>query len=890
MKKKIFSITFVWIAITCSFSAFGQCDNPPMCGMNELIFTPLPNAIMPLPTFNLDCNATTIEADFDVSGAGNINYTWYDSGGTLVSNDDELTAPSPENYTLEVEYMSQGNQFCCAQEIIVNPWRAEDVNFIFNTQGPNPMQLTQICIGESVNLLSVPNTYCPSSYVWTFPGGSPMTTEFAGIPFTPTMTGLNTVSLQVTDGLGNTATASASLMVNDLPQLTVNTTPPIICAGSEVIVSAVVPPPLSNYTYIWNTGQTTSDFADAPTQNTTYEVEVTDMMSGCKEVNSATVQVNPSPNATIIGGDQSICAGDNISLMTTQNGATYSWSNGDTGQSTTTITPTETDSYSVTVTQGGCSSSDTITVTVIPAENFTITGDSEICTGESTTLTAPEAGMYIWSNGETDQSITISPTMNENYSVTITNGDCISTGSISITIAPSPTATIIGNTEICEGESTTLTASGGGSYLWSTGETAPSIMVSPISNESYAVTVTGVNDCTNTEAQTVMVTSVNLSINGNTTICQGESTMLTATATAGATYEWSTGETTQFITVNPLMATTYSVTKTINNCSLTEDVTVNVNPTYEMDISETICPGDSYTIGGNDYTIPDDYIIALNTFKGCDSIINLSLMVQPIPSFQFLQDSLFGNICSPQTITVDVQDELYDFTWRAADSDDVIIGDGCTALDIKDDPATFFLDVSANNCTETNTFSINLSAVALDAKVFQFANTKTLFCNRNDFDSYQWGKEYQDTLCDIIMVGETFQDVAIPDLDMDKYYYWVKVTKDDCETKIYLEGDNNSPFGKLNQDPDIEYGDLALQINPNPNEGAFELTITGDEVRDLDVHVYDALGRAIYQQKAPKIYGVHTHYIAVPNLTQGMYFVRVTGNDGILLSEKMIVK
>lgn len=141
------------------------------------------------------------------------------------------------------------------------------------------------------------------------------------------------------------------------------------------------------------------------------------------------------------------------------------------------------------------------------------------------------------------------------------------------------------------------------------------------------------------------------------------------------------------------------------------------------------------------------------------------------------------------------------------------------------------------------------------------------------------------------MAGETFPDVVIQDLDTDTYYYWVKVTHDgNCTTKFYLDGENNSPFGKLVVDPNIEYGNLALQVNPNPNNGAFELIITGDEIRDLDVHVYDALGCDIYHQKAPKIAGKEIYYIAPPNLTQGLYFVRVTGNNDILLSTKIIVK
>ncbi|MBK9737327.1 MAG: hypothetical protein IPO92_21190 [Saprospiraceae bacterium] len=243
------------------------------------------------------------------------------------------------------------------------------------------------------------------------------------------------------------------------------------------------------------------------------------------------------------------------------------------------VSPAVSTTYSVTVTDvKGCEASTSATVTVNPLPAATIMGDTELCVGETTRLTASGGTSYLWSNGVTAYWIDVTPAVSTTYTVTVTDGNgCQSSSSITVTVNPLPAAAIISDTEICNGESTTLTASGGTSYLWSNGSSASGINVSPSMSTTYTVTVTDGNGCQSSSSITVTVNPLPAAtIMGDTEICNGESTTLTAGG--GTIYSWSTGDTTGVITVNPSVNTAYGLTVTDGKgCTSTASVSVIVN-------------------------------------------------------------------------------------------------------------------------------------------------------------------------------------------------------------------------------------------------------------------------------------------------------------------------
>ncbi|MBK8624339.1 MAG: hypothetical protein IPN86_01785 [Saprospiraceae bacterium] len=297
----------------------------------------------------------------------------------------------------------------------------------------------------------------------------------------------------------------------------------------------------------------------------------------------------------------------------------YLWSNGAT-TSTVIVTPMTTTSYIVTITDcNGCQGIDEFLVTVNPLPTPSITGDNVICNGESTTLTAAGGSTYIWSNGATTVTNTVNPSATTTYSVTTTDvNGCQGSTSMTVTVNPLPTPSITGDNVICNGESTTLTAAGGSTYVWSNGATTATNTVNPSVTTTYSVTTTDANGCQGSTSMTVTVNPLPTpSITGNNVICNGETTRLTAVG--GSTYVWSNGATTATNTVNPSVTTTYSVTTTdANGCqgSTSMTVTVNPQPTPSITGDNVICNGESTTLtaaGGSTYVWSNGATTVTNT-------------------------------------------------------------------------------------------------------------------------------------------------------------------------------------------------------------------------------------------------------------------------------------
>ena len=141
----------------------------------------------------------------------------------------------------------------------------------------------------------------------------------------------------------------------------------------------------------------------------------------------------------------------------------------------------------------------------MPTATISTPGGLNICEGQSITLSVANAtGSYVWSNGASTSSITVSNSGNYYVTVYDANGCANSSNSLNISVANDPTPTISagGDLEFCEGYSVELVANPGQSFEWSNGLISQAISVTQ--SGTYSVTVTG--NCQTLSSEAIEVT------------------------------------------------------------------------------------------------------------------------------------------------------------------------------------------------------------------------------------------------------------------------------------------------------------------------------------------------------------------------------------------------
>jgi hypothetical protein len=293
-----------------------------------------------------------------------------------------------------------------------------------------------------------------------------------------------------------TVTNAAGCIGSDTISLTISGSlaPPGWPANQTICAGALITPG-SYSTYLWSTGATTSSIV--PASSGTYSVTVSN--GGCFVASSTTVTVASAPTPNL-GPNTSFCQNSGFTLNAGP-GTSYNWS---TGATTPTITPNASGTYSVTVSNGSCTGSSSVNLTMLPNPVPTISQSPlVVCVGSTAALNAGIWSSYLWSTGATTSSITVSPP--GTWSVTVTDGNgCTGSGSISISVLPAPTFSLGADTFICADTFVTLDGPAGmGTYIWSNAMLTSSINVN--TGGTYALTVTDVNGCTASDDKVVTV-------------------------------------------------------------------------------------------------------------------------------------------------------------------------------------------------------------------------------------------------------------------------------------------------------------------------------------------------------------------------------------------------
>ena len=533
--------------------------------------------------------------------------------------------------------------------------------------------------------------------------------------------------------------------------------PTSFCPGGSVTLTSS-----STTGNTWSTGATTQSIIVNSAGN--YSVAYS---NGTCVTNSSPVNVSllTAPSLPIINPDAptTFCSGGNVTL-TSSSASGNTWSNGLTTQA---ITVNSSGNYTVTVSNGTCSSTSTaeiVSVISYPSiPTITANGPTSFCPGGSVTLTSNSADGNIWSNGATTQSIIMNS--QGSYTVSNSNGSCVSNSipvTISILNAPTlPTITASGLTTFCQGDSVVLTSSSVIGNLWSNGATTQSI----VANSTVAYDVTVSNGTCSTSSLPIQVNVISyptapiIAANGPTTFCEGESVLLDA-GPIYSSYLWSTGQTTQSIVVN--MSGNYDVIVSNGTCSTLSNpfevivvpypsipiITANGPTTFclgdSVVLSSTATSGNSWSNGSNNQSITvfasDTYFVSVSNGSCVSNSDLISVTTNPSPIINTQPTNTQVNIGNQALFSVASNGDSYQWQVNSGSGFQNIFNGGqfsgatsnnltVSNTTLSNDNNQFRCEITANNCSTTSNSAILTVVNNVGINAFENKNIFELYPN-----------------------------------------------------------------------------------------------------------------------------------------------------------------
>lgn len=478
----------------------------------------------------------------------------------------------------------------------------EEIQVLFNNESII-FSNAQFCDEEEDLSLSTYN-FEGAEYAWTGPNGFTSNEQNPEpIPNADSELNAGVYTLQVTVDGCSSEVWSSDLVIHPFPQAPTTENMSVCGSGNAILTASGAP---LNGSYRWYTteiggspigGQSGPTLTvNNVTQTTSYWVSV--IANGCESERTEVIAIYFSDlNTALEVSGSATCTTDLEAAVVVQNAESFveyqaflndtPVSEPVTGSGDLSIPiPLENlelgnNAIVIQATQPGCGMlplDNQVNLNVIAAQPASITALSapDFCEGQTVQLMATEGESYLWSNGATTNTIAVSTSGQWSVVVTDANG-CTSTTPAFITVANQvPTPEISAAAAfICPNTTVQLTATGGTTYLWSTGGQGASLEADEAGN--YSVTVSNGGCSVESEPFALVAGLVpNLVVEtSNTEVCEGET--VTLTASGADSYVWS-NNVQNGVPFTLAQSATFIVTGSLSNgCSSSDQVTVTVN-------------------------------------------------------------------------------------------------------------------------------------------------------------------------------------------------------------------------------------------------------------------------------------------------------------------------
>lgn len=436
-------------------------------------------------------------------------------------------------------------------------------------------------------------------------------------------------------------------------------------------------------------------------------------------------------------------------------------------------------------------------------------------------------------------------------------------------------AVSLGNdTTICGSGSLTLNAANAGaSYLWSNGATTQTI--SPSIGGNYSVTVTIANGCAKSDTIAVAFSALpTVALGPDAPICSGGSKTLNA-GNPGNTYLWSTGATTQTISVTT-PGTYWAKVTNIYGCWSTDTIvlTTGTLPTVSLGNDTGICANASITLdagnAGSTYlwnggattqtitaTTQGAYSVTVTNPAGCSKADTINISINALPVVALGNDTA---ICADDTLTLDAGNAGATYLWSNSATTQTI---GVSAAG-----SYHVMVTSAAGCSASDTMNLTTNplpsadAITVTGTSPSFTFTVT---NGQNVLSYLWN--FGDNTSTSTSTSPVHSYAAA-----GTYTVTVTLTNDCGSTtltkQVTVQG---------NGVHDLDLDEAALKLYPNPANQS--IVVDNESSMHLqEIQVYNVLGQLVATHKATHPNGKQV--INVSNLANGMYHMRIRFTEG----------
>ncbi|MBP6730515.1 MAG: gliding motility-associated C-terminal domain-containing protein, partial [Chitinophagales bacterium] len=539
--------------------------------------------------------------------------------------------------------------------------------------------------------------------------------------------GIYQVVLTDANGCKDTS-AAVNIMVHPLPAMPAVTQAPTgtVCYGSALTLSVS-----GTDIYTWSNGA--SGNSTIVYQSGYYQVEATNNF-GCGSSNYTYADIKPMPDFNYFPtGCYQICENDNITVTAPSGLSGYLWSNGAT---TASINLTVSGDYnlSATTTSGCAQSSPSFHVDVFDAGNIQLGADTFICAGQTVLLDAGAYTSFLWQDNSTAQTLTVTDTGTYHVQVT-NNAGCTSGDTIHITSFGS--FINLGNdTSLCPGATLLLNPGVYSTYLWQDNTTGATYTVSD--SGLYIITVTTTGGCTAKDSIHVSMQGNFVNLGNDTTICQGQSLLLSAGNYSS--YQWQDNSTAATYAVQDSGLYFVKVT-TLQGCIARDSIHVTIQKlSVYLGNDTTVCAGQPVILNpgifssyqwqnastGNTYTATDSgtYFVQVTNSFGCTAADTIHINA-------FNNHINLGNdttICYGDSLT------LYPGAFTSYNWQNGTTGPGFTVYG----SGTYWVSVSGGGCSARDTISVTVTSNTLPGLLDTLCSAPKEISIQGNFIDYHW--------------------------------------------------------------------------------------------------------------------------------------------------------